>query len=81
MVTPPGENESRGVFATRSPHRPNPIALTTVTLEKRDGNVLHVCGLEAFDGTPVLDIKPYIPKADSFPDAKCTIDITRRTVK
>ncbi|RLG75128.1 MAG: tRNA (N6-threonylcarbamoyladenosine(37)-N6)-methyltransferase TrmO [Thermoprotei archaeon] len=50
-----------GVFCTDSPHRPNPIALTIVELVKRDGRFLHVRGLDLFDGTPVLDIKPYTP--------------------
>ncbi|RLM94799.1 tRNA (N6-threonylcarbamoyladenosine(37)-N6)-methyltransferase TrmO [Halobellus sp. Atlit-38R] len=50
-----------GVFATRSPHRPNPIAQTVVELLERDGNRLHVRGLDLVDGTPVLDIKPYVP--------------------
>jgi len=49
----------RGAFALRSPHRPNPIGLTTVTLAHVEGNVLTVCGLDAWDGTPVLDIKPF----------------------
>jgi tRNA-Thr(GGU) m(6)t(6)A37 methyltransferase TsaA len=53
-----------GVFATRSPHRPNPIAVTTVRLLRRQGNVLHVRGLDAFNGTPVLDIKPYLTRGD-----------------
>ncbi|MET1160299.1 MAG: tRNA (N6-threonylcarbamoyladenosine(37)-N6)-methyltransferase TrmO [Thermoprotei archaeon] len=50
-----------GVFATDSPHRPNPIALTIVELIERRGNILYVKGLDLFDGTPVLDIKPYTP--------------------
>jgi tRNA (Thr-GGU) A37 N-methylase len=53
------------VLATRSPDRPNPIALTTVKLLKRSGNVLTVKGLDAIDGTPVLDIKPYLPGLDT----------------
>ncbi|MCW3987052.1 MAG: TrmO family methyltransferase, partial [Candidatus Bathyarchaeota archaeon] len=48
-----------GVFATRTPHRPNPIGMTLVELLKVDGNVLTVRNLDAFDGTPVLDIKPF----------------------
>jgi tRNA-Thr(GGU) m(6)t(6)A37 methyltransferase TsaA len=48
-----------GVFATRTPYRPNPIGLTLVELMKVEGNVLTVRGLDAFDGTPVLDIKPF----------------------
>lgn len=51
-----------GVFATRSPMRPNPIALTTVKLLKRKGNILTVKGLDAINGTPVMDIKPYLPE-------------------
>ena len=50
----------RGVFATRHPDRPNPIGLSVVELLKRRGNVLEVRGLDAIDGTPVLDIKPYV---------------------
>jgi len=48
-----------GIFATRTPHRPNPIGLTRVKLLKAEGNVITVQGLDAFDGTPVLDIKPF----------------------
>lgn len=53
-----------GLFATRSPHRPNPIGLTAVELLGREGNTLHVRGLDAFDGTPVLDVKPYLIRGD-----------------
>ena len=53
-----------GMFATRSPHRPNPIALTICRLIRRDGTRLTVKGLDAIDGTPVIDIKPYIPDND-----------------
>ncbi|MFO7712202.1 MAG: TrmO family methyltransferase [Dehalococcoidia bacterium] len=52
-----------GVFATRSPHRPCPLGLTVVELMGREGNILKVRGLDAVDGTPLLDIKPYIPPA------------------
>ena len=54
-----------GVFASRSPARPNPIGLTTVKVLERHGNILKVSGLDALNGTPVLDIKPYIPGYDS----------------
>ncbi len=54
----------RGVFATRSPHRPNPISIHTVELLAVSGNVLHVRGMDAIDGTPVLDIKPHVPELD-----------------
>ena len=59
-----------GVFATRAPDRPNPIGKTTVRLLKREGNLLTVEGLDAIDGTPVIDIKPYIPGHDSVENAK-----------
>jgi tRNA-Thr(GGU) m(6)t(6)A37 methyltransferase TsaA len=59
-----------GVFASRSPARPNPIGITTVKLLECRDNVLKVIGLDAVDGTPVLDIKPYIPGDDSSTEAK-----------
>jgi len=62
-VTPHSKKE-HGVFATRSPDRPNPIGLAVVDLLSIDGNRLIVRGLDAFDGTPVLDIKPYSPEID-----------------
>lgn len=58
-VVPPGESRPRGVFATRSPHRPNPLGLSVLRLLGRHGRVLEVSGLDLIDGTPVLDIKPY----------------------
>jgi tRNA-Thr(GGU) m(6)t(6)A37 methyltransferase TsaA len=66
MVHPRGRRDinKTGVFATRSPHRPNPIALTLVKLLSKRGRVLTVKGLDAYDGTPVLDLKPY-DKRDS----------------
>jgi tRNA-Thr(GGU) m(6)t(6)A37 methyltransferase TsaA len=64
MVKPPGSDVRRGVFATRSPRRPNPIGYTVVKLAGREGATLRVLGLDAFDGTPVLDLKPYIPRFD-----------------
>ena len=54
----------RGVFSTRSPHRPNPVSLHTVTLLGIEGNVLRVRGMDAIDGTPVVDIKPHSPELD-----------------
>ncbi len=59
-----------GVLATRSPHRPNPIGLTAVELLRREGNVLWVRGLDAFDGTPVLDIKPYLPRGNHLEEVR-----------
>jgi tRNA-Thr(GGU) m(6)t(6)A37 methyltransferase TsaA len=61
--------EEKGVFACRSPSRPNPIGLCVVELLKVDDCVLTVRGLDAFEKSPVIDIKPYIPRADSFPKA------------
>ena len=55
------------MFATRSPRRPNPIGLTTVELLRREGTRLHVRGVDMLDGTPVLDVKPYL---SSVPDSK-----------
>jgi len=62
-----------GVFASRSPDRPNPIGKSTVRLLKREGNVLSVDGLDALDGSPVLDIKPYIPGLDSVENARAPL--------
>jgi tRNA-Thr(GGU) m(6)t(6)A37 methyltransferase TsaA len=64
------ESTPVGVFASRSPDRPNPLAKTTVKLLERRGNILKVQGLDAIDGSPVIDIKPYIPDIDSVKDAR-----------
>ena len=58
--TPPSDDRPHGVFATRSPRRPNPIALTVVELLARDGPRLRVRGVDMLDGTPILDLKPYL---------------------
>jgi tRNA-Thr(GGU) m(6)t(6)A37 methyltransferase TsaA len=60
MVTPPTDNRAHGVFATRAPRRPNPIGLTVVELLRREGRYLHVRGVDMLEGTPILDIKPYL---------------------
>ena len=60
MVTPPSDDRPHGVFATRAPRRPNPIGLTIVELLRRDGPVLRVRGIDMLEGTPILDIKPYL---------------------
>ncbi len=65
LGTPPSDNRPHGVFATRSPRRPNPIGLTTVELLRREGRRLHVRGVDMLDGTPVLDIKPYLSSIPS----------------
>jgi tRNA (adenine37-N6)-methyltransferase len=69
-VKPPRGGPKRGVYATRSPHRPNSIGLSAVELVKIEGKTLHLRGVDLLDGTPVLDIKPYVPYADAFPDSK-----------
>jgi tRNA-Thr(GGU) m(6)t(6)A37 methyltransferase TsaA len=58
-AVPPGESRPRGIFSTRSPHRPNTLGLSVLRLLRRDGARLAVAGLDIIDGTPVLDIKPY----------------------
>lgn len=63
-VVPFMDNSMRGVFATRAPKRPNPIGFSVVRLENIEGNVLHVDGIDILDGTPLLDIKPYVPEFD-----------------
>ena len=65
LGTPPSDNRPHGVFATRSPKRPNPIGLTIVELLRREGRLLHVRGVDMLDGTPVLDIKPYLSSIPS----------------
>lgn len=60
MAHPPTASRPHGVFSTRSPRRPNPIGLTVVRILRREGPVLHVYGVDMLDGTPVLDIKPYL---------------------
>ena len=69
-VKPPSDSVTHGVFATRSPRRPNPISLTVVRLRALESNLLHVRGLDLVDGTPVLDIKPYIPLASDEADVR-----------
>lgn len=58
--TPPTDDRPHGVFATRSPRRPNPLGLTVVELLRREGRILHVRGVDMLAGTPILDIKPYL---------------------
>jgi tRNA-Thr(GGU) m(6)t(6)A37 methyltransferase TsaA len=60
LVTPPTDDRPHGVFTTRSPRRPNPLALTIVELLRREDSKLHVRGVDMIDGTPILDIKPYL---------------------
>jgi len=64
LVKTPWDESLHGLFTTRSPHRPCPLGLTVVELVAREKNILRVKGLDAIDGTPLLDIKPYIPSID-----------------
>ena len=68
-VQPPRSDRRRGVLSTRSPHRPNPIGLTVAKLVSVHGTSVTVEDVDLLDGTPILDIKPYVPYADAFPDA------------
>ena len=77
-VRPPrlGGNDRMGVFATRSPYRPNPLGLSCVAVDRidldaEDGPVIYVRGADLMDGTPIYDIKPYIRYADSYPESIC----------
>ena len=64
-VRPYMDDELRGIFATRAPPRPNSIGISVVELTKVEGNTLHVRGVDIVDGTPLLDIKPYVPEFDA----------------
>lgn len=61
---PPGSDRTFGLFSTRSPNRPNPIGFAVIRLNKVEGNILYVSGIDAYEGTPVLDIKPWISSVD-----------------
>ncbi|RLE58232.1 MAG: tRNA (N6-threonylcarbamoyladenosine(37)-N6)-methyltransferase TrmO [Thermoprotei archaeon] len=68
--TPYMDSEARGVFATRAPARPNPIGISIVKLVKIEGNKLYIEDVDIVDGTPLLDIKPYVPEFDYRPNAR-----------
>lgn len=70
VLPPRGRKQKRGVFATRSPHRPNPIGITPVELIRVEKRRLVVGEVDLVDGTPILDIKPYVPAIDAFPNSK-----------
>ncbi len=75
------DTQSRGVFATRAPKRPNPIGLSIVALDHIEGGVLHVQNVDMLDGTPLLDIKPYVPEFDSHTDIRTGwLEEVRKTV-
>ena len=69
-VRPFLDDERRGLFATRAPQRPNPIGLSVVEIDGRDGSTLAISGVDVLDGTPLLDVKPYVPQFDAHSDAK-----------
>ncbi len=69
-VQPYMDQTKRGVFATRIPGRPNPIGISIVRLDEIQGNTLHVRDVDILDGTPLLDIKPYVPEFDAAPDVE-----------
>lgn len=71
MIQPPRTSRKVGVFASRAPYRPNPIGLSCVELVSIQGLRVNVGPHDLLDGTPILDIKPYLPYADSFPEAQC----------
>lgn len=70
VLPPHGSTKKRGVFATRSPHRPNPIGLSLVDLVSIKGRTLEIANLDLLDRTPILDIKPYLPGIEAFPNAR-----------
>lgn len=70
-LVPRGRRAVHGLFTTRSPRRPNPIGLSLVKLVERQGAFLHVLGLDLWDGTPILDIKPFLLRCDEVSEAKC----------
>ena len=69
-VTPFLDTQTHGIFATRAPTRPNPLGLSVVRLTRIEGNILYVDDLDILDGTPLLDIKPYIPEFDFQPEVR-----------
>jgi tRNA-Thr(GGU) m(6)t(6)A37 methyltransferase TsaA len=69
-IVPYRDTRERGLFATRAPCRPNPIGLSVVRLLRREGSTLHVADVDLLDNTPLLDIKPYIPEYDAYPESR-----------
>jgi tRNA-Thr(GGU) m(6)t(6)A37 methyltransferase TsaA len=70
LVTPFLDTQSRGVFATRAPRRPNPIGLSVVSLVRIEKNILYIENVDILDGTPLLDVKPYVPEFDHQPEIR-----------
>lgn len=70
LVTPFLDTQPRGVFATRAPRRPNPIGLSVVSLVRIEKNILYIENVDILDGTPLLDVKPYVPEFDHQPEIR-----------
>lgn len=70
QIVPSGESDMRGLFATRSPNRPNPVGISIVRLIKIEDNILHISDLDILDGTPVIDVKPYIREFENLSDVR-----------
>lgn len=70
-VTPFLDTTNHGIFATRAPCRPNPVGISVVRLSGREGGTLLIEDVDNLDGTPLLDIKPYVPEFDAYPDSEC----------
>ena len=82
QVVPFMDSVPRGLFATRAPRRPNPIGLSTVELDKVDGTTLYIKNVDILDGTPLLDIKPYVPEFDSLEKFRTGwLEHSRKTVQ
>ena len=80
-VVPFMDSEPRGLFATRAPKRPNPIGLSVVQLDKIEDGLLHIQAVDILDGTPLLDIKPYVPEFDAQVEVRTGwLEKTRKTV-
>lgn len=80
-VVPFMDTEPRGLFSTRAPKRPNPIGLSVVQLNRTENNILHIENVDILDGTPLLDLKPYVPDFDSAQDVRTGwLEEARKTV-
>lgn len=81
LVVPFMDSEQRGLFSTRAPRRPNPIGLSVVRLDRIEGAVLHIQDIDILDGTPLLDIKPYVPEFETSGEIRTGwLERARRTV-
>ena len=80
-VVPFMDSEEHGIFATRAPRRPNPIGLSIVQLDRIEDGVLYIWNVDILDGTPLIDIKPYVPEFDSHADVRAGwLEHARKTV-